>query len=234
MRIKILGIVMALAAVAIQAQKDGDPMNFVGKTVAVFPLYEVAKQLKGAPEGTSVTFTADSAQYLETDIRSWCELTGNVLVSAVPGQGGTVFTVAKGKPSPVKKFSLVLSSDGLLEAVSPLGFALAAAESGMEVSLYLQGPGVHLLKRGYEAKISDPLSSLFSGFARNGLNKIGHLPPQDKLKQMQELGAKIYACGPSLDNFGVKESEFFLEGITVCEYFTFLLRMREADVQIYQ
>lgn len=210
--------------------------NFAGKTVATFIVYEIAKELSKVAVGDMISFVADDVDYLEKDIESWCSLTGNKLVSTVKSSGKTTYAVAKGDVggSSVKKMTVVLSSDGLLELLSPLGFSLAAALSNIEVSIYFQGDAVKVLKKGYEPKLKDPIASLFSGAAVAGLNEIGHIPPQDKVRELSELGAKLYACGPSMDNFKVKKTELFLDGITVCEYFTFLIAMKDADILIYQ
>jgi len=48
--------------------------------------------------------------------------------------------------------------------------------------------------------------------------------------QLRELGAKIYACGPSMDHFGVKRSQLVYPDITVGEYAVFLEAMSGAAI----
>ena len=43
----------------------------------------------------------------------------------------------------------------------------------------------------------------FSRFPRNGLARVGHISPQEKLIQLQELGARLFVCGPSMDHYKV-------------------------------
>ena len=86
------------------------------------------------------------------------------------------------------------------------------------------------LEQGFSATLSG-LSWPFSGFARSGLANAGHLPPQEKLAQLREFGAKIYVCGPSMDHFGVKRSRLAYPDIVVGEYAVFLEAMSGADVE---
>ena len=68
---------------------------------------------------------------------------------------------------------------------------------------------------------------------RKEMAKAGHLPPQDKLEQLKELGARIYICGGSMDPFGVKKSDLIFDDVIVAEYLTFLEVMENADIQIF-
>ncbi len=116
--------------------------------------------------------------------------------------------------------------------ISPLGLALGDTLSGAEVSIYFQGPGVRLLKLGYRSKLSG-LGRPFTKIARDGLKKMGHLPPRDKIHQLKALGARFYICGGSIQPFGASKSELIFEDIIIAEYFTFLEVMNETDIKIY-
>jgi hypothetical protein len=62
---------------------------------------------------------------------------------------------------------------------------------------------------------------------------MGHVSPAEKLRQLQALGAQLYACGPSLEHFGVDAKRLAFADVTVCEYLTFMEVMQQADVQLY-
>jgi peroxiredoxin family protein len=74
---------------------------------------------------------------------------------------------------------------------------------------------------------------LISSFARKEMAKAGHLPPQDKLEQLKELGAHIDICGGSMDPFGVKKSDSIFDDVIVAEYLTFLEIMDNTDIHIF-
>jgi predicted peroxiredoxin len=144
------------------------------------------------------------------------------------------FTLARGEPAgpPGRRVALVISSAGLLDLLSPLGFALAAALAGAEVSIYFQGPGVRVLREGFEARLPG-LGWLFSGLARREMAATGHLPPQEKLRQLHQLGGRFFACGPSMQRFGVPREKLAFDDVTVAEYFTFVEQMQGSGILLY-
>ena len=130
------------------------------------------------------------------------------------------------------KLAMVISPDGLEELLSPLGFALGAALEGIDVHLYFQGPAVRVLANGFKPKLKG-WGRPFTRFAAAGMTKSGHIPAQDKLRQLHSLGAQLYACGGSLPHFKVKAEDFIFDDIPVVEYLTFMPVMEGADIQMY-
>ncbi|MFQ5811701.1 MAG: DsrE family protein [Anaerolineae bacterium] len=119
-----------------------------------------------------------------------------------------------------------------LPGLLPLGFALGAALEGIDVHIYFQGPATRVLTKNFKAQLQG-INRPFSGFARKGMAKTGHIPPQDKLRQLRELGAHFYVCGPSMEHFKVKKSEFIFDDVIVAEYLTFMEIMNKADIHIF-
>lgn len=127
---------------------------------------------------------------------------------------------------------MIISEKGLEELLSPLGFAWAAAVSGMDVHIYLQGPAVNILRKGYKEK-QKGLYSIFSSFARKGLTEIGHIPPQEKIIELHKLGAMIYLFQPSMDHFRVKKEELIFTDFILLEYVTFLEVINDSDIKFF-
>jgi predicted peroxiredoxin/TusA-related sulfurtransferase len=201
-----------------------------GKTVAVFIIYQARKVLSGMQDGQVLELVTDNYDAVDGDIRAWCRATNQKLRRTDPTPGLIRYYIEKALfQSNGKKLAMVISVPGLEELLSPLGLALTAALSGSEVHLIFQGPAVRVLQQGFSAKLSG-WSWPFSGFARDGMAEAGHLPPQEKLAQLRELGAKIYACGPSMDHFGVKRSQLAYPDIIIGEYAVFLEAMSGADI----
>ena len=84
---------------------------------------------------------------------------------------------------------------------------------------------------GFQARLHGP-GRPFSRFARTGLEKAGHVAPDEKLRQLQALGGVLYACGPSLQHFHIHPDRLAFDGVVVCEYLTFMEVMQQADVQL--
>ena len=90
-----------------------------------------------------------------------------------------------------------------------------------------------MLARGFKERLKGAHRAPFSGLARRGLARAGHPPPQEKLRQLRELGARIYACGPSMEHFKVSEEDLLFPDIRVAAYPTFVEEMEAAGVQIF-
>ena len=208
-------------------------LDLRGRTITTFIAYELHQSLSELDHGDRVELTTDAFTAIDTDLRAWCRATGNRMIEADTTGPAWRFTIGKGAPKQsTRKYAAIIEEDGLLELLAPLGFALAAALEGHEVSLYFQGPAVRVLKRGFSPGLHG-IARPFSRFPRKGLDQIGHVPPQEKLRQLQRLGARIYACGPSLEHFKVPESELALDDVIVAEYLTFMEQLDQADIHLY-
>lgn len=221
-----------------------------GKTVSTYILVQVVDSLSSLQPGEAIYLVTDVHAGLGSDIKAWGRLTNND-VREVPWKSSKGETddnskkyeryiivkkdVTVDKDSEQKQHvAIIISQDGLEELLSPLGFALGAITSGMHVSLYFQGPAVHALRRGFKGRLSGVFSAPFSHFARRGMAAMGHAPPAAKIEQLHRLGAKFYACHPSLEHFGVRVSDMaFPEDVVLAEYVTFLEVMRSATVKLY-
>jgi predicted peroxiredoxin/TusA-related sulfurtransferase len=208
-------------------------IDMTGKTITTFILCNAHSKLRDLKEGDVLEIVTDTFEPIENDIGAWCRMAGHELVALEKGPDRHSYYVAKGSPRETEhKLGMVISDPGLEQLLSPLGFALAAALGGSDVHLYFQGPAVRVPRRGFSAKLSG-IGRPFSGFARRGMAKVGHVPPQEKLGQLKELGAHFYICGPSMQHFGVKKDELIFDDIVMAEYLTFMEVMNKADVHIY-
>lgn len=204
-----------------------------GKTISTFVVFDVAKQLDAMSEGGKVEVLIDDYEPLRRDVSAWCQTMGHVLVTSEQVTTGWRFLIEKGAPTAKDtKLAMVVSPDGLEELLSPLGFALAAALEGIDVSLYVQGPAVRVLGRGFRPKLKG-WARPFSRFAAAQMAASGHIPAQDKFRQLHHLGAHIYMCGPSMEHFKVKPEDLILDEIAVVEYLTFMTVMEAADIQLF-
>lgn len=204
-----------------------------GKSITTFVAYDAALALAALEEGEILEVLTDDFAPFVSDFETWCAAVGHRLVAAQREDGGLRLLIEKGPPkSQESSMAMVVSDAGLLELLSPLGFALGAALEGAAVHLYFQGPAVRVLTRSFRPRLQG-WSRPFTRFAASGLRRSGHVSAREKLLQLQSLGAEIYACGPSMVRFKAREDEFFLEDVHVVEYLTFAAVMHEADVQLY-
>ncbi len=208
-------------------------LDLRGKTITTFILYEAHHALSEARVGERIEVVTDAFPAIDPDIAAWCRTTGNPLIDVTVDGETRRYIIENGPPKRSgHKLAAVISDDGLFELLSPLGFALASALEGDDVSLYFLGPAVRVLAEGYTAKMHGP-GRPFSRFPRSALAKVGHLPPQDKINQLQELGAQLYACGPSMEHYKVDPSDLAFDDVIVSEYLTFMEQMHSADIHLY-
>lgn len=208
-------------------------LDRTGKTITTFVVFDATAQLRKMNEGEFLEIITDDLEFFEHDLAAWCKTTGHTLVASEAVAGGRRFLIEKG--AGVQKdtsLAMVISSAGLEELLSPLAFALAAALEGIDVSLYVQGPAVRVLARGYRPKLSG-WARPFSRFAAASMAKSGHIAAQDKLRQLRSLGGSIYMCAGSMDHFKVAKEDLVFDGLPLVEYLTFMAVMERADIHIY-
>ena len=215
-----------------------------GPIVSAAVLCELTQALEKLHPQEAVELKTDAFEGLHMDIMAWGRMSGHEVHFLVPRLKEELveskddyhrYIIVK-KPEkeaiPKGKMAIVISSDKLEDLLSPLGFALTAACAGMEVSLFFQGPAVRALRQNFKGRLSSLWCCLFSSFARQAMDKMGHAPPAEKLDSLQDLGAKLYVCHPSMRVFGVKESKL-RENVVLAEYATFLEAMKDAQVILY-
>jgi predicted peroxiredoxin/TusA-related sulfurtransferase len=165
------------------------------------------------------------------DIATWCEATGNELISSEPGGEGEVrCLVQKGEMQggrEKKSMTVVIST-------YPFDRALGATVLGMEVNMIFEGAGVRLLKRGYRSKLSGFWGGCFTGVVEGVMKKeIGWPLPRDAIEILEELGAKFYVCGPSLVGYGVREEELVARDFVTGATLTWVKLLAESDVNVF-
>jgi predicted peroxiredoxin/TusA-related sulfurtransferase len=211
----------------------GVKLDIRGKTITTFIVYELNQALAAAPVGEVVEVVTDPFDAIEPDIEAWCEATGHRLLETEKWADQFVFFVERRQPMEIAtKMAIVISDPGLEELLSPLSFALGAALEGMHVHMFIQGPAVRILKRGYQPRLKGWYRRPFSGLARRGMAKQGHVSPQEKLLEIRELGGEIYMCGGSMDHFNVRREDLIFGDVHIVEYLSFVKEMADADIQL--
>jgi TusA-related sulfurtransferase/predicted peroxiredoxin len=208
-------------------------LDLRGRTITTAIAVAAHEALARVAVGEEIQLLVDPFPALLPDLEAWCRASGHELVDVAEQGERRVVTLRKGaRRASDQRVAIVVSTDGLEELLSPLGFGLAAALEGASVAVYLQGPAVHVLRLGFQPRLHG-LTRPFSRFARSGLERAGHAHPAEKLRQLQKLGGTLYACGPSLTHFHVDPSKLAFDQVIVCEYLTFMEVMRQSDVQLY-
>ena len=226
-----LFVIFVLMAIQMNGQEI---LDFSGKTISGFIICKLSEKLDVLPLNGSVKIKTENYKAIQQDLFAWSRMTGNKIAILENNQQNLTFEVTKiaDKINKGKSFSIIISNKGLEELLSPLGFSVGAALSGYQVNIYFQGPAVKVLEKGFKEKLKG-FNSIFSGFARSGLSKIGHSPAQDKLRILEKYGAKFYVCQPSMEHFNLKEQNIAFSNIVICEYFTFLEVLDKSNIKFF-
>jgi predicted peroxiredoxin/TusA-related sulfurtransferase len=204
-----------------------------GKTISTFVAFDAAGALADMADGDVLELITDDYEPIERDVVAWCRAAGHGLVGSEVITDGRRYLIERGTPTPRDtSLALVISTDGLEELLSPLGFALAAALEGIDVHLYIQGPAVRVMDVGFRPRLRG-WARPFSRFAAAGMTKAGHIPAQDKLRQLHSLGAQIYMCGPSMQHFKVDRNDLIFDDLPLVECLSFMAIMADADIHLY-
>jgi predicted peroxiredoxin/TusA-related sulfurtransferase len=208
-------------------------LDLRGKSITTFVAHEIASRLDDMEIGDSVAAIVDDTEAMDRDLGTWSKVTGHGLERAAPAAGAHEYTITKGPPRAAERgLAMVISNPGLFELLSPLGFALAASLEGLPVRIYFQARAVRVLKKGFTPRIGG-LGRPFSVFASRGLERAGHVHPQEKLRQLEQRGAEFYLCGPSMEHFKVRKEELVFPNAKVAAYLTFMAVMADSDIHIF-
>jgi peroxiredoxin family protein len=125
-----------------------------------------------------------------TDVRSWCDLTGNTLVSLATNNGVIEAVIGKGDPivcpapapgsreqSPVcdpdNGATLIVFSNDLDRALAAFVLANGAAATGKHVTMFFTFWGLSVVRKAHAPKVrKDFMGRMFSGMLPKGMDDL--------------------------------------------------------------
>jgi predicted peroxiredoxin/TusA-related sulfurtransferase len=197
--------------------------------------YKVIKALRGREIGSVVEVITKDDEGLLNDLGVWCRATGCELLSEQPGAAGAHVLIRKGEPKRNGRvMTVIMSTASLEDAVYPLDKALAGAVLGMDVNLVFEGAAVRLLKRGYRPRLSGRVGGLFTTMVERVMRtEIGWPLPQESILFLEDLGARIYICSPSMFGYGVREQDLIVGRYTLGAVVTWADLLACSDIHIF-
>jgi len=185
-------------------------------------LERIIEGLDEVPVGEAISVLTDDFEAIDTDVRSWAQVTGHE-VKAVAEEDSVLYTIVKAEPRPTaERLVVVVSGDRSEELETPIGVARAALLEGLEVSVFFRHSSVRVLSRFFM-----PRRRLRDRMARR---RSPH--PHGEVFRLFDHGARIYACGLSMEEHGITPDDLLFDNIKVAEYATLVAIMKEADIQL--
>lgn len=224
------------------------------------PIMQTFNAIKGMEVGDVLKITASDPGYTR-DIKTWCERTGNKLISLETKNNVITAVIKKGitqmqneKVSGNDKTMVVFSGD-LDKAIASFIIANGAASMGRKVTLFFTFWGLNILRRNEKVKVKkDLLSTMFGMMMPRGSKKLmlskmsmggmgGGLirylmvkknvgTLEDMIEQARANGVELVACNMSMDLMGIQKEEL-IDGVTIGGVASMLGSAEESDMTMF-
>ena len=225
------------------------------------PIVKVADYLREKPDGTKIRVEATEDAFF-SDIRIWCERTGNklddisftdgVIRADITKQTAATNTVA-GTQQNDKTF--VVFSGDLDKTIAAFIMANGAAAMGRNVTIFFTFWGLNILRRTEKVKVKKTFIEKMFGFmmprgtkqlglSRMNMGGAGALMIRSIMKNkgvssLEELiesakshGVHLVACQMSMDIMGIHKEEL-IDGVELGGVSTFLGSGEQSDMSLF-
>ena len=224
------------------------------------PIVKVADYLRDKPEGFSVRVEATEDAFA-SDIRVWCERTGNHLDELVTQDGiiRAQITRAERKESASVKEqndkTFVVFSGDLDKTIAAFIIANGAAAMGRKVTMFFTFWGLNILRKPEKVKVAKTfIEKMFGAMLPRGTTKLGlsrmnmggagakmirGIMKQKGISSLEELidsakahGVRIVACQMSMDIMGIHQEEL-IDGVELGGVATFIGSGETSDMSLF-
>ena len=225
------------------------------------PIVKVADYLRDKPDGTRIRVEATEDAFY-SDIRIWCERTGNQLESLSASDGVIYAEITRraaqkstaATPERNDKTFVVFSGD-LDKTIAAFIMANGAAAMGRKVTMFFTFWGLNILRRPEKVSASKNfIEKMFGAMMPRGTKKLGlsrmnmggagakmirWIMREKGISSLEELidsakahGVRIVACQMSMDIMGIRKEEL-IDGVELGGVSTFLGSGEQSDMSLF-
>lgn len=243
------------------AQSAGEPVLIDAKGLKCpGPIVKVADYLRDKPVGEKILVEATEDAFA-SDIRVWCERTGNRLDDLAIENGvikAAITRADKKEEASVREQNgktFVVFSGDLDKTIAAFIMANGAAAMGRKVTMFFTFWGLNILRRPEKVRVAKsfiekmfgmmmPRGSMKLGLSRMnmggaGAKMIRGIMKQKGISSLEELidsakehGVRLVACQMSMDIMGIRREEL-IDGIELGGVSTFLGSGEESDMSLF-
>lgn len=224
------------------------------------PIVKVADYLRDKPEGFSVRVEATEDAFA-SDIRVWCERTGNHLDELVTQDGiirAQITRSDRKESASVKEQNdktFVVFSGDLDKTIAAFIIANGAAAMGRKVTMFFTFWGLNILRKPGRVKVAKTfIEKMFGAMLPRGTTKLGlsrmnmggagakmirGIMKQKGISSLEELidsakahGVRIVACQMSMDIMGIHQEEL-IDGVELGGVATFIGSGETSDMSLF-
>ncbi|KUP08153.1 hypothetical protein Q73_07270 [Bacillus coahuilensis m2-6] len=224
------------------------------------PITEVYKNMNTLQDGEVLEVSVTDPGFM-TDIKEWCEKTGNTLLHSETDGVKTTVQIVKGSKKAVSEVTsskdgttLVVFNQDLDKAIASYIIATGAAAMGKK-TLFHTFWGLNILRKS-DINVKDKpfMEKMFSGMMPKGTK---HLPISNMnmgglgskmirkvmkeknvdsietlMKNAMDMGVEIVACSMSMDVMGIRKEEL-IDGVTIGGVAAYLGKAEDANVNLF-
>ena len=242
-----------------QAKKDPELIDAKGLKCPG-PIVKVADHLRDKPEGYSVRVEATEDAFA-SDIRVWCDRTGNHLDELVIQDGiirAQITRADRKESASVKEQNdktFVVFSGDLDKTIAAFIIANGAAAMGRKVTMFFTFWGLNILRKPRKVKVAKTfIEKMFGAMLPRGTTKLGlsrmnmggagakmirGIMKQKGISSLEELidsakahGVRIVACQMSMDIMGIHQEEL-IDGVELGGVATFIGSGETSDMSLF-
>lgn len=225
------------------------------------PIMKVSESIKGIKDGECLFVRATDPAFA-SDIRVWCERTGNKLLSVNHDKGVYSANIQKeDTEAPACAIqggndkSMIIFSGDLDKALAALIIANGAASMGRRVTMFFTFWGLNILRKSNRVKVQKNLiEKMFGMMMPRGSKKLGlsrmnmfgmgskmirGVMKSKNVQSLEELlqaamdnGVKMIACQMSMDIMGIRREEL-IDGVELAGVATFLGSAEQSDTNLF-
>ena len=224
------------------------------------PIVKVADYLRDKPEGVTVTVEATEDAFA-SDIRVWCDRTGNHLDELVIDNGlirARITRAYKNETASVREQhdkTFVVFSGDLDKTIAAFIIANGAAAMGRKVTMFFTFWGLNILRKPNKVKIAkSKVEKIFGAMMPRGTSRLGlsrmnlggigakmirAIMKQKGISSLEELiesakehGVRLVACQMSMDIMGIRREEL-IDGVELGGVATFIGSGELSDMSLF-
>lgn len=225
------------------------------------PIIKVYNAIKSMNHGETLRVKATDPAFRQ-DIKSWCERTGNRLVSINCKDNAFIAVIRKdGQLKAINAVerkndkTIVVFSNDLDRAIASFIIANGAAALGRKVTMFFTFWGLNILRKPGKVKVRKGLiPKMFGlmmpkGSRRLSLSKVNMagigpkmirflmkkknvLPLEELIEQAKANGVNLVACSMSMDIMGIAKEEL-IDGVEIGGVAAFLGAAEESDMSLF-
>lgn len=224
------------------------------------PIMKISEEIKKLDDGNVIEILTTDAGF-RSDIQSWCQSTGNLLLDITKEDKVIKALIQKGdKMQEIKApisdgQTIVVFSNDFDKVMASFIIANGAAASGKQVTMFFTFWGLNVLRKSQYVKVKKNLIEKMFGFmmpqgaeklslSKMNMGGLGTLMMKQVMKHknvfsLKELiesakanGVKFIACNMSMDVMGIKPEEL-IEGVEIGGVAKYISESNNANSNLF-